>query len=346
MNVHHLIKQRLQQQHHAILAHSQRPISGWFDKEKRKFFDPKLSDKEEPRFFSETEPNPLQDIENRIETSKEKLKWRSPITQRSTFVTEGLRLLAPERTKQFFEVIQRPMDMNSLKESLYLKKLQVMAFDQRFIPDRHRILGNDLAAAHFLVARGGQVRYVNKSNVKLNESLSQSQSMSSIFRFTRSPEWVKRDKNDEYDLPRLYDGKYLIDAIKCDGMDLYYEGLENVRRLNHLKYMSLRDVKTFDDWCMDRLCGNQYGEIEILDVTGTCITANALIAVPKLRSLKALVLDTEDRSIEFQLACALLQEVMPHLKILSSSDVHDDIYEAKKLKNAEKQTEKLTEIKD
>lgn len=133
-------------------------------------------------------------------------------------------------------------------------------------------------------------------------------------------------------MPRLYDPEFLIDAIKCDGMDLYYEGLENVRRLNHLVYFSIRNVKMFDDWYMDRLCGNQFDRIEILDVSGTSITANALYAVPKLRSLKAIVMDTKDRSIEFQLACSLLEEVMPNLKILDSADVHDDIYEAQKKK--------------
>lgn len=152
---------------------------------------------------------------------------------------------------------------------------------------------------------------------------------------------MKKNKYDEYDLPRQYDPEYLIDAIKCDNMDLLYEGLENVRRLHHLKYFSLRNVKYFDDWCMDRLCGNQFDRIEILDVSGTSITANALYAVPKLRSLKAIVLDTMNRSIEFQLACSLLEEVMPKLRILSSVDVHDDVYEAQKIatKSNEQQTE-------
>lgn len=152
-------------------------------------------------------------------------------------------------------------------------------------------------------------------------------------RFTKSKKWIKKNEYDEYDLPRLYDPEFLIDAIKCDGMDLYYEGLENVRRLNHLVYFSIRDVKQFDDWHMDRLCGNQFDRIEILDVSGTNITANALYAVPKLRSLKAIVMDTKDRSLEFQLACSLLEEVMPNLKILDSADVHDDIYEAQKKKD-------------
>lgn len=141
---------------------------------------------------------------------------------------------------------------------------------------------------------------------------------------------MKKNKNDEYSLPGLYDGDYIIDAIKCDGMELVYEGLENIRRLNGLRYLSFRNVKLFDDWHMDRICGNQFDTIEILDLTGTQITANALYAVPKLRSLKAIVLETTDRSIEFQLACSLLEEAMPNLRILNSADVHDDVFEAEK----------------
>lgn len=110
-------------------------------------------------------------------------------------------------------------------------------------------------------------------------------------------------------------------------MDLRYEGLENIRRLSHLRYFSVRNEKLFDDWCLDRLCGSQFDNIEILDISGTIVTGNGLIAVPKLRSLKALVLDTTNRSIEFQLACSLLEEAMPQLRILNSADVHDDIIE-------------------
>lgn len=156
MNLSRFVKRRLLCQHHSISLKTTRPMCGWFDKKKRTFFQ--ISDKEEPRFFSETEPNPLYDIEQRIENSKQKLQWRKPIHQKVTVITEGLRLLAPERTRQFFELIQRPMDQTSIQQSLEFKKHELMATDQRFIADRHRILGNDLAAAHFLVARGAQVR--------------------------------------------------------------------------------------------------------------------------------------------------------------------------------------------
>lgn len=146
-----------------------------------------------------------------------------------------------------------------------------------------------------------------------------------FIRFTQSSEWIKKNKNDEYDLPRVFKSEYLIDAIKCEGMDLVYEGLENFRRLNELIYLSFRKVDKFDDWCLDRICGEQYVRLTILDLSGTKVTANGLVAVPKLPALEALVLDMSNRSVEFQLSCSLLQEAMPHLKILDSADVHDDI---------------------
>lgn len=155
MNVNKLAKQRLLSKQHITMLNCTR--SGWFDKKKRNFFQD-INTKEEPAFFSDTEPNPLSDIERRIEDSKQKLNWRKPITQKSTVITEGLRFLAPERTKHFFEIIQRPFDKDSLLRSMEFKKHEMMAIEQRFLTDRHRILGNDLAAAHFLVARGGKVR--------------------------------------------------------------------------------------------------------------------------------------------------------------------------------------------
>lgn len=158
MNVTGLVRRRpllAACQSSGILVNSTRQL--WFDPEKKGFF-PKINDRDEPTFFSETEPNPLSDVERRIEESKQRLKWRQPITEKTTFLTEGLRFFAIERTRPFFEIIRRPFDRDTLMNALEWKRLEVMVTDQRFIADRHRILGNDLAAGHFLVARGGQVK--------------------------------------------------------------------------------------------------------------------------------------------------------------------------------------------
>lgn len=153
MNVNHLVKQRLLCQPSCMLNVSR---SGWFDRKRRQFIP--VSDKEDPTFFSETQPNPVQDIEDRIQKSMQKLKWRQSVQPKATFLSESLRLLAPERTQHFFEAVRRPFDRQEILKSLNYKKHQLLVHDQRFMKDRHGMLGNDLATAHFLVARGGQVR--------------------------------------------------------------------------------------------------------------------------------------------------------------------------------------------
>lgn len=126
---------------------------------------------------------------------------------------------------------------------------------------------------------------------------------------------MKMDENDEYDLPSRFNPNWIISDIKCDGMALYYEGLENIRRLYQLKTFSLKNVKTFDDWCMDRLAGNQLDSLEVLDISGTNITTNGLVALPKIQSLKVLIISDIKRSPAFELSLHMLQDIMPDLEI-------------------------------
>lgn len=97
-------------------------------------------------------------------------------------------------------------------------------------------------------------------------------------------------------------------------MELCYEGLENIRRLRELTFFSLRNIKEFDDWALDRVCGSEFEKLEVLDVSGTNITANGLVAVLKLPSLRMLFLDNVKRSTEFEYTVCLLQEEMPRLE--------------------------------
>lgn len=122
----------------------------------------------------------------------------------------------------------------------------------------------------------------------------------------------------EYPLPARYDPSYLVEELICDNMDIYYEGFENIRRLHSLKRMSMQNVKTLDDWCMDRLCGNEFNSLEVLNVSGTSITANGLVALTKLPSLRLLIVDNPKRSTAFELTLLDLQVSMPDLIIRDS----------------------------
>lgn len=125
-------------------------------------------------------------------------------------------------------------------------------------------------------------------------------------------------------MPSKYDAQWLVEAIRCDGMELYYEGLENVRRLQHLKFLSVHGVGQFDDWCLDRVSGSELTALEVLDVSGTAVTERGLAALYRVPTLRMLIVDDAQQSRSYELTCALLEELMPELKVVNGSAVHSD----------------------
>lgn len=135
--------------------------------------------------------------------------------------------------------------------------------------------------------------------------------------------WVKKDELDHYELPAKFDRNFLIEAIKCDDMELYYEGLENIRRLKFMKFLSFRNVKQFDDWCLDRVSGSQFDNLEVLDISGTQITENGLSALYRIPTLKMLIVDDPHKSKTFEYTCLLLEDIFPDIKICGQNEIHN-----------------------
>jgi hypothetical protein len=184
----------------------------------------------------------------------------------------------------------------TIKETYQRLKRRADRQQQAFIPERLEILGNDLAAAHFIVFRGGKVKFIG------------------------GPWTVMKDEiTMTTHVPNRYDPNYLIEALDCEGVELYFEGLENVRRLKELKCLSFRGIKTFDDWCLDRVSGAGFDKLEVLDVSDTEITHLGLQSLYRLTSLRKLMLTDPDRSPEWQLTIAMLCEVLPDLEIVEST---------------------------
>lgn len=199
-------------------------------------------------------------------------------------------------------MLVQPIDLHprAIKKWWQEYKVRKERFLQQFIPERHEILGNDLAAAHFLLFRKGKVKFCGHS------------------------EWLEMNSEEDVKvpLPNKYNPHYELEAIKCDGMELYYEGLENLRRLKKLLYLSFKDVKTFDDWCLDRVSGSEYEKLEVLDISGTSVSANGLQALYRITSLKKLVVSHPDKDDpKWNLTIAMLQEILPNLEISSSNQV-------------------------
>lgn len=108
-------------------------------------------------------PNPLADIEHKINESKKKMVWRQPFEKPFSIATEILGIFATERQKAaHLQRITKPLRLDMTVKT-FLKehesrRSEMEAMLQSFIPERHSILGNNLAAAHFLVHRGAEVR--------------------------------------------------------------------------------------------------------------------------------------------------------------------------------------------
>lgn len=188
--------------------------------------------------------------------------------------------------------------LTAMKNHYKLVTEQTERFDQKFKIERHEILGNDLAATHFIVFRGGRVKFVNGP-------------------------WV--EKFDDFAMtspvPIKYDPNFLVEAMDCEGVNLYYEGVENLRRLKNLLCISFRNIKNFDDWCLDRVSGSQYESIQVLDVAGTSITHRGLSALYRMPTLRKIIVDDPAKDPEWELSVAMLAEIMPDCEVVHAERV-------------------------
>jgi hypothetical protein len=229
------------------------------------------------------------------ETKLEPKSWRAPWDQKEGEWYSKFKLFAPEKggSPDVVRILQSRINFGPQALQKWIKKCkrEAQVLDMQYIPERHKILGSDLAAAHFLVHRGAAIRFVGSS------------------------EWIKRHE-DEYDLPNRYNPDYLIEAIDVLDMKLYYEGFQNMTNLRNLRWLSLRNCLQIDDWCLDRISSEYQSSLEYLDISN-CVEVTdrgigALYRMSKLRTLK--VHNIADSQM-FQLACLMLEDIKPLLNI-------------------------------
>lgn len=235
-----------------------------------------------------------------MDESKKKLIWRlKPFEKKDAWYSKFKLFLQDDKEdvkEMYITKLQQPFSLkpSNIKKWWVENREKQERYLQQFIPDRHRILGNDLAAAHFLCYRSGRVRFCGEDN------------------------WIKQNDYDEVPLPDRYVEGMFLEAIDCEGVEIYYEGLENLRRMKHLRFLSFKNVKGFDDWCMDRISGAEFESLEELNLSGTEVTQRGLQALYRIPSLKKLILDDPYRDSEWALTIAMLQEIMPELEIVET----------------------------
>ncbi|ETN60536.1 hypothetical protein AND_007843 [Anopheles darlingi] len=236
-------------------------------------------------------------VAKRIQEDKERLQWRTPYSERSDSFYSAFKLFASHnRNSELVEKMQQPINLapSAIFEWWQKRKASVEAHMQKFIPERHAALGDDLATAHFIVHRGGSVRFRGQNK------------------------WIQKDDDDEYDLPRKFVQGMVLEEVRCDGMHLFYEGTENIQKLLHLKHLSFENVPLFDDWYMDRISGNMLPSLEKLNLRGTAVTHRGLHCLYRLPNLKLVLVDNPEKDIVWKLTVAELEDWNPELRIASS----------------------------
>ena len=254
-----------------------------------------------PRDEDEPSSATLERIKRELEQDKSAMQWRTPIGDRPEDWNSKLKLFSnTEQTSDYIIMMQKPIDLSpsSIKNWWRKRKERIERHMQQYVPERLQILGPDLAAAHFLLYRGGSVK------------------------FSQNTGWLRANEDGEFNLPNKFHPGYQVEGLRCDNMTLYYEGLENLRCLQYLKFLSFHNVKTFDDWCLDRVSGSQFPILEVLDISATAITHNGFSCLYRIPTLKLLIVDNPKLNLAFELSCSMLEEAIPGLKIVGAETVH------------------------
>lgn len=170
------------------------------------------------------------------------------------------------------------------------KRTEFHKYNQRYTTDRVKALGSDLATAHFVVYRGGAIRFRGQDEFI---------------------QWT--NKNEEYDvnLPDTYNPNYFVEAIDMSDLMIYYQGIENFKNLYKLKWLNLSNNNVLDNWCLDYI-GHKIPTLEYLNISNCPrITSGGIAGLQNLTQLKELVINSTD--VEIRMACFALEDIIPGL---------------------------------
>lgn len=138
-------------------------------------------------------------------------------------------------------------------------------------------------------------------------------------KFQGQNKWIKA-VNGNYKLPDTYEKEWIVEAIDCTDMNLYYEGLNTLRELKYLQWLSLNGCNNIDDFCIDVISNVFSNSLLYLDLRNCFhISERGIGALYKMSSLKILYLDDFLKDTKYELTCLLLQDLNSELVIKSDT---------------------------
>ncbi|CAL1266013.1 unnamed protein product [Larinioides sclopetarius] len=192
----------------------------------------------------------------------------------------------------FYAMVQRKWTLADIKNYRRWKRMDEIRNSQRYVSERHKILGPDLATTHFLLSRGGKVKFKGQD------------------------EWMTRGHLDNDQIPSSYVPGYFVEELDATDAVLLYEGFENMCNLEELKKLILHDCPFVDDWCLNRMYMFA-NTLEYLDLSGCKnITERGICTLHVLKKLKTLDIRDTPNIQHKELVSLLLQDVIPRCEVI------------------------------
>ncbi|XP_078452420.1 distal membrane-arm assembly complex protein 2 isoform X1 [Lampetra fluviatilis] len=182
-------------------------------------------------------------------------------------------------------------DVEFLVNSVYFLRrwrLQSQNKNFEFTKKRH---GKNVAAAHFILSRGGGVRFAGQE------------------------EWY-RAKKGKFSWDFLKHVDVNLEEVDASGLPINYDGFDNLEQMEQLKALYLRNCPNVDDWCLNRL--HMFREsLEELHLTGCpLITDRGLASLHNLTNLKYLELSHLPLVSHKGLVKILVDEMLPNTTVI------------------------------
>jgi len=168
-------------------------------------------------------------------------------------------------------------------------------YNQRYIAQRHGILGPELATAHFVCYRGGKVKFMHSPNI-----------------------WI-----EDIDLfPNKYDKRYKLLAVDASNLRLEYEAFDNLSMLQSLQELNLSGNKKLDDWSCDKIARlfRNSTTLSTLNLSNNpLITNRGIETLHRVRSLRKLIISgTYAAQYPFlELLTLLFNDINPECEIIA-----------------------------
>lgn len=220
-------------------------------------------------------------------------KYNEKISDSSSFI----KFVMPDPSFTPPRIMSYDWSLKSIFSWFVRKRIEFYKYNQRYIPERVKALGSDIAIAHYIVYRGGAIKFRGHDEII---------------------QWTNKEEEYFANLPTTYDPNYFVEVIDASNLMLYYPAMENFKHLYKLKRLSLRNNLVLDNWSLDYI-GYAIPNLEYLDISNCPeVTAEGICGLQKLRHLKELVINSPD--VEVQMACFALEDTIPGLYVAMFND--------------------------